>query len=77
MAKTRCRLLIYENHALVANLNVANMSFNTIRENKIFAKNSEFTVVARKLVLRICDQVKVQLQRLSSILEFCIVQVKL
>ena len=38
MAKSLCRLLIYVNHALVANFNVANMSFNAIRENKILAK---------------------------------------
>ena len=32
------------NHVIVANFNVANMSFNAIRENKILAKISEFTV---------------------------------
>ena len=31
-------------HALVANFNVANMSFNAIRENKTLATTSEFTV---------------------------------
>ena len=33
------------NHALVANFNVANMSFNAIRENKVLAKVSGFTVI--------------------------------
>ena len=45
MAMSLSRLLMYLNHALVANFNVANMSFNAIRENKIIAKISEFTVV--------------------------------
>ena len=36
MAKSFCRLLIQVNHAFVAN--VANMSFNAIRENNILAK---------------------------------------
>ena len=45
MAKSLCRLLIYVNHALVANFNVAIMSFNAIRENKILAKISEFTYI--------------------------------
>ena len=44
MARSLCSLLIYVNHALVANLNVTNMSFNTIRENKILAKITQFTV---------------------------------
>ena len=44
MEKSFCRLLILVNHALVANLNVASMSFNAIRENKILAKISGFTV---------------------------------
>ena len=34
-----------ENHALVVNFNVANMSFNAIRVYKIIAKIFEFTVV--------------------------------
>ena len=46
MATSLCRLLVYVNHALVANFNVANMSFNAIRENKFLAKISEFTVIA-------------------------------
>ena len=33
------------NHATVPIFNVAKMSFNAIRENKILAKISEFTVV--------------------------------
>ena len=45
MAKSLCRLLIFVSHAVVANFNVANMSFNAIRENKILAKISEFTVI--------------------------------
>ena len=44
MAKSLCRLLIKVNHAIVANFNAANMSFNAICENKILAKISEFTV---------------------------------
>ena len=33
MARSLCRLLIYVNHALVTNLDVANKSFNAICEN--------------------------------------------
>ena len=33
------------NHVLVANLRVTNMSFNAIRENKILANFSRFTVL--------------------------------
>ena len=44
MAKSLCLLLIQVNHAFVAILTVTNMSFDTIRENKILAKISEFTV---------------------------------
>ena len=47
MAISLCHLLMKVNHAIVANFYVANMSFNTIRENKILAKISEFTVFAR------------------------------
>ena len=32
------------NHVKIANFYVGNMSFNAICENKILAKNSEFTV---------------------------------
>ena len=32
------------NHVIVANFYIANMSFNTFRENKILANISEFTV---------------------------------
>ena len=46
MAKSRCHLLMKVNHVIVANFNVANMTFNAIRENKILAKISEFTVVS-------------------------------
>ena len=42
-------LLIYVYYALVANFSVANMSFNAIRENKILAKISGFTVVVNKI----------------------------
>ena len=45
MVNSHCRFLIYVSHALVAIFNVANMSFNAIRENKILAKISEFTVM--------------------------------
>ena len=44
MVRSLCRLVIYVNHALVANFNVANMSFNAIRESKILTKLSEFMV---------------------------------
>ena len=43
MAKTFCRLLLQVNQAYVAIFNVANMSFNAIRKNKILAQISEFT----------------------------------
>ena len=33
------------NHAIVTIFNVANTSFNAVRENKILAKISEFTVI--------------------------------
>ena len=39
-----CWLLISVNHALVANFNVASMSFNALCENKNLLKISEFTV---------------------------------
>ena len=35
----------------ISNLNVANMSFNAIREKKILAKNSEFTEVPKSYKL--------------------------
>ena len=35
------------NHVIVANFYVTNMSFNTIRENEILAKISEFIVLVR------------------------------
>ena len=38
MAKSFCRYLIQVNHAFVAILNVANMSFDAFRDNKILAK---------------------------------------
>ena len=44
MVKSLCRLVIKENHAIVANFRVAKMSFNAIRENKIIANFSEFTI---------------------------------
>ena len=44
MAISLCCLLMYLIHALVANFNVANMSFKAIRENKILVKISGFTV---------------------------------
>ena len=44
MAKSLCRLVILVNHALVTNFDVANMSFNAIRKNKVLAKISGFTV---------------------------------
>ena len=47
MKKTLCPLLIQLNHAKVANLYLANMSFNAFRENKILEKISEFTEVTK------------------------------
>ena len=44
MARSPCHLLMKVNHVTVANFNVANIYFNAIRENKILAKISEFTV---------------------------------
>ena len=44
MVKLLCHLLMKVNHAIVGIFYVANMSFNAIRENKILAKISEFTV---------------------------------
>ena len=49
MAKSIYCLLMYVNHALVANFNAANMSFNAIRENKTLAKISKFTVTVNFL----------------------------
>ena len=48
MVNSLCLLLIQVNHALIADFNVTNMSFNAIRENKILAKISEFTVPNKK-----------------------------
>ena len=42
MAKSLCRYIMPKSRI---QSNVANMSFNTIRENKVLAKISEFTVV--------------------------------
>ena len=50
MGRSICRLLIYVNHALVANFNVADMSFNAIRENKILMKISELTVITGSIL---------------------------
>ena len=52
MQKSLCRLLIYVNHGLVANFSVINMSFNAIRENKILAKISGFTVLGIRRTLQ-------------------------
>ena len=48
MTRSLCPLLIYVNQALVTNLDIANKSFNTIRENKILTKISEFTYVEER-----------------------------
>ena len=48
MAKSLCQLLITVNFVLVANLNIASMSFNAIRESKILVKISRFTVLDTK-----------------------------
>ena len=47
-AKSLGHLLMKVNHVIVANLFVANMSFNTISENEILPKISEWTVSVRK-----------------------------
>ena len=53
MAKLPCHLLMKKvNHVIVANIYVANMSFNAIREIKILAKISDFTVTPHKLKLK-------------------------
>ena len=44
MAKSLCHLLMKVNHVNGLNFYVANISVNTIRENKILTKISEFTV---------------------------------
>ena len=44
MEGSLCCLLIYVNHALDANINVASMSLNAIHTNKILKIISEFTV---------------------------------
>ena len=46
-------LLIVLNHTLVEILNVANMSLNTIFENKILAQITGFTVIGTSEVLLI------------------------
>ena len=43
----------WQNHALVANFNIANVSFNAIHKNKILRKISEFTVYQTKIVTEI------------------------
>ena len=52
MAKSLCQLLIYVNHVLVANLNVASMPFNAIRGNKILVKISGSTVRTKISILQ-------------------------
>ena len=47
MTKLLCHLLMKVNHVIVMNFYIANMSFNTIRENKILAKIYQFTVHLR------------------------------
>ena len=44
MAETLCPLLMQVNHAQSPISNLANVSFNAIRENKILTKISEFTL---------------------------------
>ena len=44
MVESVCHLLMKVYHVIVANFYVANMSLNAIRENKILAKISEFTI---------------------------------
>ena len=42
------------NHVIVANFYVAKMSFNAIRENRILAKISEFTVTCSCCRMAVC-----------------------
>ena len=44
MAQSLCHLLMKVNHVIVAIFYVADMSFNTIRDNKILAKIPQFTL---------------------------------
>ena len=55
-----CQLLMKVNHVIVANFYVANMSFNTFRENKILAKISKFIVVCWLSGCRVCVYVFVK-----------------
>ena len=43
MTKSLCPLLILVNNAQLQMFDVANMSFNVVRENKVLAKFSGFT----------------------------------
>ena len=47
----KCPLLMQVNHALVAIFNVANMSFNDIRKNKIIVKipNLQYPLFATEI----------------------------
>ena len=48
-----CHFLMKVNHVIVANFYIADMSFNAIRDNKIAAKISEFTVYPYCIPLRL------------------------
>ena len=52
LAKSLCRLLIKENHALFANFSVANMSYNAFREIEIHAKFPDLQYLSQG---RICE----------------------
>ena len=52
MVLTLCHLRLMVNHALDVKFYVANMSNNAIRENKILAKISEFTLYVVRVILR-------------------------
>ena len=58
-----CHILMMVNHVIVANFYIANMSFNTIRENKILMKISELTVYCCLLItfaIKQCGHSKVK-----------------
>ena len=57
MVKSLCHLPMKVIHVIVENFYVANMSFNTNHENKIYAKISVFTVINKLHVTWICRNI--------------------
>ena len=62
------------NHALFTIFYVANVSFNAIRENKILAKISEFTVLYIPTLSELCSETYYQINILKLIIYawFCL-----